>query len=1210
MNNGYSKRRWINTRVESVWDEAQQRYVTQSCEGYWYEGPMALAGHDPPNWVQGNYRWHDDVATFGTNWLSNENAAPTVSFQNGDVVRLRIDFGDDASASFENAETLQLQYRVDTGGGFGSWTNMPADGGGDPVHYYNGAATQGTNDSTQRLSGIANSTYTGSFNEYSENGATGSDTYSDQYGEFEFCLRFDPDNANGGDRFQFRVITGTSDVPTINNTPDVTIVAAPLTATGSITLGTITASGQAQFPPRVWLNTQQTKTGADEMTVTAYNEAGTSITFSDPPGGKTGSLFLGVEDNNGNLGWIAVTVNTAGVKTASGSVTLEVVTASGAVIQLQSVTGAINLEQLTASGTVETINKASGAITLEGPTASGTAGLVLDATGNITLDELTVTGVATAGALLTATGSVTLAEITASGTVTQTQVATGNITLESPTAAGTVVQIQIATGTVTLQGPTAVGTVVQTLKPSGAITLDALQVTGVANASALLTATGNVTLGEITATGSVTQTQVATGNITLGQPTAAGTVVQIQTATGAVTLEQPTASGSASQILKPSGTIALAELNVSGTASKQGTKEATGNITLEQLTVAGAVSQVLKPSGAVTLDPLTVSGQASQILVARGAAGGTWGYTGGTTNSGNSASASVTHGQTINAGDLVVAYVHSNSDGTAISPDQSWDEEIGDVVPTGETCRHAIYWKIAGSEPSSYSWTVGSAQWRVCIKVFTTGGGVPVKESSYVSDTGSAANNINVENLSNVDPVSNNSLSVIGGGQDNRGIAEAYTQATSPFGNVIGDKSDQSTAMAHNVYATGTSIPTSVTFSPTDSSDGLGDPSYGIHVSFVFQAGGPTLPELTVSGIATASEAKTAVGVITLEGPTASGSVTQTQVATGSVALGSPTTTGSVTQTLKPSGAITLDELTVTGSATKQTLKEATGNITLNSPTVSGQARQILKPSGTITLDIPTASGQVVQTQLATGSINLDVLVVTGTATKQGQLPASGNITLETITASGQVVQTQIATGAVNLSELTAAGTVITVNKATGAITLESPTVAGSVTQTLRPSGAVTLEQITASGFAGKVLDVAGSITLEGPTASGSATQRQVVNGNIALGAITASGIATKAGEKPASGNITLEGPTVTGTVIQTQVATGAATLPPLIVTGVATNGDEPVVEQGGGSGGHGAVVLPPRPKDAESAQPQYDAELAELAALALIVIDSLEQDL
>jgi hypothetical protein len=73
--------------------------------------------------------------------------------------------------------------------------------------------------------------------------------------------------------------------------------------------GTTTAYGW----PKVYLNATQTTVGADEMTVTAANAAGTSCTFTDPSGGQTGSLQLGVENqSNSSIAWIAVTVNATG----------------------------------------------------------------------------------------------------------------------------------------------------------------------------------------------------------------------------------------------------------------------------------------------------------------------------------------------------------------------------------------------------------------------------------------------------------------------------------------------------------------------------------------------------------------------------------------------------------------------------------------------------------------------------------------------------------------------------------------------------------------------------------------------------------------------------------------------------------------------------------------------------------------------------------
>jgi len=80
-------------------------------------------------------------------------------------------------------------------------------------------------------------------------------------------------------------------------------------STDALTLTTHQAT--VQLAPRVYLNTSETLIGATEMTVTSFNAAGTSITFTDPVGSPTGSVFLGVENTStGLVGWIAVTVNT------------------------------------------------------------------------------------------------------------------------------------------------------------------------------------------------------------------------------------------------------------------------------------------------------------------------------------------------------------------------------------------------------------------------------------------------------------------------------------------------------------------------------------------------------------------------------------------------------------------------------------------------------------------------------------------------------------------------------------------------------------------------------------------------------------------------------------------------------------------------------------------------------------------------------------
>ena len=90
-----------------------------------------------------------------------------------------------------------------------------------------------------------------------------------------------------------------------------------------------TASGSTKRPPRVYLNTTQTKVGATELAVQSYNDAGTSLTFNDPQGtGPTGSVFLGIENTSTHfIDWQAVTVNTG--PTGSGTPSITPIEAAG-----------------------------------------------------------------------------------------------------------------------------------------------------------------------------------------------------------------------------------------------------------------------------------------------------------------------------------------------------------------------------------------------------------------------------------------------------------------------------------------------------------------------------------------------------------------------------------------------------------------------------------------------------------------------------------------------------------------------------------------------------------------------------------------------------------------------------------------------------------------------------------------------------------------
>lgn len=94
-------------------------------------------------------------------------------------------------------------------------------------------------------------------------------------------------------------------------------------ASGTPSIPVITQSTTIKRPPRVYLNTTQTKVGATELAVQSYNDAGTSLTFNDPQGtGPTGSVFLGIENTSTHfIDWQAVTVNTGPIGSGTPSIT-------------------------------------------------------------------------------------------------------------------------------------------------------------------------------------------------------------------------------------------------------------------------------------------------------------------------------------------------------------------------------------------------------------------------------------------------------------------------------------------------------------------------------------------------------------------------------------------------------------------------------------------------------------------------------------------------------------------------------------------------------------------------------------------------------------------------------------------------------------------------------------------------------------------------
>jgi hypothetical protein len=212
VKDGHYKKRFVTTRGELQWNEKLQRFETVNREGYWYEGPWALA-HTNADWESQDYRIYQDnsgEALGSETAYENENTDRT-GHTYTDQVRLRFNWGEDAAADSNNSGTVKLQYNVD-GAGWNDITTTTTDAA-HAIGSNNTGLTDGDADSTERLSGMTGTTFDATWSELCEDGASNtSRTYSDKYTEFTFVVGFH--TSAQGSTITFRVVLGDGTVPT------------------------------------------------------------------------------------------------------------------------------------------------------------------------------------------------------------------------------------------------------------------------------------------------------------------------------------------------------------------------------------------------------------------------------------------------------------------------------------------------------------------------------------------------------------------------------------------------------------------------------------------------------------------------------------------------------------------------------------------------------------------------------------------------------------------------------------------------------------------------------------------------------------------------------------------------------------------------------------------------------------------------------------
>jgi hypothetical protein len=295
---------------------------------------------------------------------------------------------------------------------------------------------------------------------------------------------------------------------------------------------------------------------------------------------------------------ISVEPDASGALTASGTPSIDEITASGTSTQTYKASGTVSIAEVTASGVSKIIKKATGAAVAAAVVASGVSSFSLDASGSPSIEEITASGVSKI--FKKSDGTPGISEITASGQSTQTLKPSGTPSLLEVEAVGVSDIIKKASGTPSLDGITA---------------------SGVATLAGGLTASGSPSIDEILAAGSAKIIKEASGALTLEEILATGVVDQIQKPSGALSIETISASGVSKIIKKSSGALTLDEITASGVSGLGGILTASGNPSIDEITAVGTVIQTQKLSGAPSIEEIVASGVATKVSAVNSASG-------------------------------------------------------------------------------------------------------------------------------------------------------------------------------------------------------------------------------------------------------------------------------------------------------------------------------------------------------------------------------------------------------------------------------------------------------------------------------------------------------------------------------------------------------------------------------------------------------------
>ena len=201
--------RWINTEVILQWNPDTQSYDEVSTQGYWYDGPMALA-HNTPNYDQDSYAWYNDGTESGSTIIGTANTSQTLNADTTYLIRFLIQ---EDNGGTGNNNSFQLEYDVNNSG---TWNNVTSTSNSVRA-VASGNLTEGGN-TTQRLG--AGTFITTNAGVDSGDGAAGNISFAgNDEAEVLYAVQLRSADLSNNDTVQLRVQT----INTFTNTANATV---------------------------------------------------------------------------------------------------------------------------------------------------------------------------------------------------------------------------------------------------------------------------------------------------------------------------------------------------------------------------------------------------------------------------------------------------------------------------------------------------------------------------------------------------------------------------------------------------------------------------------------------------------------------------------------------------------------------------------------------------------------------------------------------------------------------------------------------------------------------------------------------------------------------------------------------------------------------------------------------------------------------------